>query len=254
MSEPTANADPANVDSISADSTNERPALEKPSSAKSGRFSLQNLSAAFARLTGTSEPQSSTDDVAETLEELQDSAGSVQSEVLSPQMIVEGMLFVGNSDGRPLTSREMATPIRDVSPREVETLIDELNDAYAQTNTAYRIVSEGNGFRFALAKEYDFVRQRFHGPVREAKLTPQVIEVLSIVAYRQPINADEITELRGDRSTALISQLVRRGLLRLERPKSSPRKPNYHTTDRFNTLFRISSPQDLPNSEDLDDF
>ena len=104
-----------------------------------------------------------------------------------------------------------------------------------------------------LAKEYDFIRQRFRGPVREVKLTSQVIEVLSVVAYRQPINAEGVSELRGDRSHSLLNQLVRRGLLRLERPENSPRKPNYRTTDRFNTLFRIHSPQDLPNSEDLDD-
>ena len=217
---------------------------------KAGRFSLHNLSAAFARLTGTSEAKAPTDDVAEAAEELQ---ASTSSHLLSPRMIVEGMLFVGNADGRPLSSREMAACIRDVSPREVETLIDELNEIYASTDTAYRITSEGKGFRFVLDTEFDAVRQRFNGRVREAKLTPTAIEVLSVVAYRQPINAEDVTKLRGGQSYKLLNQLVRRGLLRLERPESSPRKPIYHTTDRFNTLFRIGSPQDLPSSEDLDD-
>ncbi len=220
---------------------------------KPGRFSLHNLSAAFARLTGTSEAKSPTADVAEAFDELQASPESTGSEVLSPRMIVEGMLFVGNADGRPLSSREMAAHIRDVSPREVETLIDELNEMYATTNTAYRIACEGKGYHYVLDAKFDAVRQRFHGRVREAKLTPTAIEVLSVVAYRQPINAEEVGQLRGGRSHKLLSQLVRRGLLRLERPESSPRKPIYHTTDRFNTLFRISSPQDLPSSEDLDD-
>ncbi len=220
---------------------------------KPGRFSLQNLSAAFARLTGTSEAKAPTDDVAEAFEELQESPDSVGSEVLSPRMIVEGMLFVGNADGRPLSSREMAAHIRDVSPREVETHIDELNEMYAQTDTAYHIASEGKGYRFVLDAKFDAVRQRFHGRVREAKLTPKAIEVLSVVAYRQPINAEEITHLRGGQSHKLLNQLVRRGLLCLERPESSPRKPNYLTTDRFNVLFHINSPQDLPSSEDLDD-
>ena len=217
---------------------------------KSGRFSLHNLSAAFARLTGTSEAKAPADDVSEATEELQ---ASTSSNILSPRMIVEGMLFVGNADGRPLSSREMAAHIRDVSPREVETLIDELNEIYASTDTAYRITSEGKGFRFVLDAEFDAVRQRFNGRVREAKLTPTAIEVLSVVAYRQPINAEEVTKLRGGQSYKLLNQLVRRGLLCLERPESSPRKPIYHTTDRFNTLFRIGSPQDLPSSEDLDD-
>jgi len=220
---------------------------------KQGRFSLQNLSAAFARLTGTSETKSSTTDLAEAFEELQETPDLVGSEGLSPQRIIEGMLFVGNADGKPLSSREMADPIRDVSPREVETLIEELNVIYAQTDTAYRIASEGKGFRLVLEAKFDTVRQRFYGRVREAKLTTTAIEVLSIVAYRQPIDAEKVTQLRGGRSHTLLNQLVRRDLLRLERPKNSLRKPIYHTTDRFNTLFHIDSPQDLPSSEDLDD-
>lgn len=220
---------------------------------KQGRFSLHGLSAAFARLTGTSETTSTAADVADALDDLQESSDSDSNDVLSPRMIVEGMLFVGNSEGRPLTSREMATHIRDVSPREVESLIDELNELYKRTDTSYRIVSEGNGYRFALGTKFDAVRHRFHGRVREAKLTPTAIEVLSVVAYRQPVGADEITELRGGRSHYLLNQLVRRGLISLERPDAAPRKPVYRTTDRFNALFRIDSPKDLPSSQDFDD-
>ena len=95
----------------------QRPGKSEPSSGfvacskpanhdKSNRFSLHNLSAAFARLTGVSQPVAPPPQVAEALEqgqeeEVPESAGS---DALSPQMIVEGMLFVGNNDGRPLTS------------------------------------------------------------------------------------------------------------------------------------------------------
>jgi len=220
---------------------------------KPGRFSLHGLSAAFARLTGASEPETAAADEADSNDEAQQSAEFASSEVLSPRMIVEGMLFVGSSDGRSLTSREMAAPIRDVSPHEVETLIEELNGLYEKTETTYRIVSEGQGFRFALGPKFDPIRHRFSGHVREAKLTTTAIEVLSVVAYRQPIGADEVALLRGSRSQAPLSQLVRRGLISLERPADTPRKPVYRTTDRFNALFRIDSPKDLPSSQDFDD-
>lgn len=217
---------------------------------KAGRFSLHNLSAAFARLTGASAEQSS---ASEAVDESEASEDSSSSEALSPRMIVEGMLFVGQEDGEPLTSREMASHIRDVSPSEVELLVDELNERYASFRAPYRIESEGKGYRFVLDPDFEAVRQRFFGRVREAKLTPQAIEVLSVVAYRQPINAEEVTQLRGGRSHALLNNLVRRGLLRLDRPNTAPRKPTYSTTERFNSLFRISSAKDLPSSEDLDD-
>ena len=232
--------------------TNHEMSEAEGAATKPARFSLHSLSAAFARLTGASRPGSPSDG-AETSEKSAAASESVDNEALLPRMIVEGMLFVGHADGRPLTSREMAVHIRDVSPREIETLIDELNTLYQQTGTSYRIASEGQGFRFVLDDKCDGVRQRFFGRVREAKLTPTAIEVLSVVAYRQPIHAEDVTRLRGGRSHALLNQLVRRGLLRLERPHNSPRKPLYHTTDRFNALFHISSPRDLPCSEDLDD-
>lgn len=225
---------------------------EPQNDSKSGRFSLHNLSAAFARLTGTSTPESAepaSSDASDPQEE--STLGGHQA--LSPRMIVEGMLFVGKEEGQPLTSREMASHIRDVSPREVESLIEEMNEGYEESNAPYRVESAGQGFRFVLHAEFEPVRQRFFGRTREAKLTPQAIEVLSVVAYRQPIDAEEVTRLRGGRSHSQLNNLVRRGLLRIDRPQQTPRKAIYSTTDRFNALFRIDSPGDLPNSEELDD-
>ncbi|NOY40638.1 MAG: SMC-Scp complex subunit ScpB [Planctomycetes bacterium] len=223
--------------------------------AASGRFSLHGLSAAFARLTGTGKAERDAPEIADPLEEVEgvDSSAVPAGEVLSPRMIVEGMLFVGDSEGQPLTNRQMAANIRDVSPKEVDALIEELNQGYREAGTAYEIVSEGAGYRLQVCSELDFIRQRFLGRTREAKLTPSAIEVLSVVAYRQPVTADQVKKLRDASSHALLSQLVRRGLLCLERPENAPKKPTYHTTDRFNRLFRIDSPKDLPSSEDFDE-
>ena len=218
------------------------------------RFSLHRLSAAFARLTSNQQPEASTSDVADSLDEVESFGDSDDmGEVVSPRMIVEGMLFVGSSDGRPLTNRELAAHIRDVSPSEVDALVSELNDDYQSQGTAYFVASEGPGYQLQLRTEYDPVRRRFLGRVREAKLTPQAIEVLSIVAYRQPLTSEKVSKLRGSRSHALLNQLVRKGLLCLERPPDSPTKPTYHTTEKFNQLFKVASPKDLPSSEDLDD-
>jgi len=220
-----------------------------------GRFSLHNLSAAFARLTSSGAAEPATPDVEETFEQFQPgvAVSSGFGEVLSPRMIVEAMLFVGYQDGRPLTNREIAATIRDVSPREVDAHISELNACYRQTGTAYEIAGEGAGYRMRLRDDYEAVRKRFDSRVREAKLTRQAIEVLSVVAYRQPVTSEEVSGLRGTRSHGLLNNLVRRGLLHLDRASESPKKNTYHTTDRFNRLFRVDSPADLPSSAELDD-
>ncbi len=222
----------------------------KTEAEESGRFSLHRLSAAFARLTGTETPEQPLPDFTDSVES--DSADPHEN-VLSPRMIVEGMLFVGTADGRPLTNREMASHIRDVSPKEVDALIAELNEQYETSNVAYHIASEGPGYRMRIHPQHEAVRRRFSGRVREAKLSPQAIEVLAIVAYRQPVTAENVTQLRGSRSHVILSQLVRRGLLCLERPDNALRKPTFFTTEKFNRLFGVGSAKDLPNTEVLDD-
>ncbi|NOY29921.1 MAG: SMC-Scp complex subunit ScpB [Planctomycetes bacterium] len=216
-----------------------------------GRFSLHRLSAAFAKLTGTSEPKPEPSEVADSLGE--STAATTIGEVVSPRMIIEGMLFVGDSEGRPLTNRQLAANIRDVSPKEVDELVGELNQSYRRSRASYEVVSEGAGYRMQIRPEMDSIRHRFHGKVREARLTPTAIEVLSVVAYRQPITGEEVGKLRSSKSSGILAQLVRRGLLRIERAADSPRKPTYHTTERFNGLFQVASAADLPKSEDLDD-
>jgi segregation and condensation protein B len=228
-------------------------APNNPDTGAGGRFSLHRLSAAFARLTGNTTPEGSAPaDVSTSIDEIQTGSATPERQILSPRMIVEGMLFVGQADGKPLTNRVMAAQIRDVSPQEVDALIAELNELYDSSGAAYTIASEGAGYRLQLRAEHEALRQRFSGRTKQVKLTPQAVEVLSVVAYRQPISSDDVTRIRGSRSDALLSQLIRRGLLQLERLNAEA-KPVYRTTDRFNTLLSIKSPAELPRSEDLDD-
>jgi segregation and condensation protein B len=224
----------------------------KPEPSES-RFSLHRLSAAFARLTGAAEiPEPCEAPAARSPEEVPPPSEMAERVILSPRMIVEGMLFVGHADGRPLTNRSMAAHIRDVSPQEVDAIVTELNQIYDRCRSCYTIVSEGAGYRLQLRPEHEALRQRMSGRTKLAKLTPQAIEVLSVVAYRQPISAEDVSKARGARSDALLNQLIRRRLLQLERSEPAS-KPIYRTTDRFNQLLNIKSPAELPRSDDLDD-
>ena len=220
-----------------------------------GRFSLHRLSAAFARLSGVpdSKAESAESAGSPTEDESSHNDASFVGDIVSPRMIVEGMLFVGNSEGKALSSRQLAANIRDVSPKEIDKLVEELNLGYREAGVAYEVVSEGGGYRLQIRPELDAIRHRFGGKVREAKLTASAIEVLSVVAYRQPISADEVSKLRNSSSRSTLNQLVRRGLLRLDRGGDSPRRPTYQTTERFNGLFRVASAAELPRSEELDD-
>lgn len=171
---------------------------------------------------------------------------------LSPRTILEAMLFVGSPGGEPLTPQRAAEVMRGVEPGEIPDLVEELNGQYAAAGCPYQILSEGPGYRMALRGEFAALRNRFLGRVREARLSQAALDVLAIVAYRQPISTDDVTTLRGTPSGPLLTQLVRRRLLRIERTEEKPRKTLYYTTERFLQLFRLESLSDLPQSEDLD--
>jgi len=219
------------------------------------RFSLEGLSSAFARLMGAPATSSAKTAVAKPQIALEPDEAPEEDDSLpvTPRMIVEGMLFVGNAEGKPLAAAKIASHIRNVSPDEVDQIVGELNASYRQDETAYEIVGDSAGYRLQLRSDLGILRDQFRGQQRAAKLTPAAIEVLSIVAYRQGVSSEELNKLRGSQSHAILAQLVRRHLVRVERSKEGPRVARYHTTSRFNQLFGVSSPADLPRSEDLDD-
>ncbi len=170
---------------------------------------------------------------------------------ISPQTILEALLFVGSIDNAPLTTAKAAELMRGVGPEEISTLILRLNDRYGCNGCPYRIVSEGAGYRLVLRKSFGAVRNRFRGRARQARLSQAAIEVLAIVAYQQPLSSEQVNRLRATPSNHILSQLVRRRLLRVERDAKNRRKLYYRTSERFLDLFGLEGLDDLPETDDL---
>lgn len=168
---------------------------------------------------------------------------------ISPHTIFEAMLFVGNIDNRPLESRRAADLMRGVEPEEIPEIVDHLNESYAENGCPYTIVAEGSGYRLKLTERFHPLRNKFYGRVREARLSQAAVDVLAIVAYRQPISSEEVNRLRDKSCSHILSQLVRRRLLHLERAADKSTKPVYRTTDRFLELFGLDNISELPKSE-----
>ena len=242
-----------------------RPSPDPPFEQQPQGISLDELAEAFAQVMGV-EPQPATEDdgpasdpaTVETdrpAEPVVEAPPSEPAETddpcpINPRTILEAMLFVGNRENRPLSPRRAAELMRDVEVDEVPSLVDELNRHYATAGAPYHIVGEGDGYRLGLRREFHPLRNRFYGRVREARLSQAAIDVLALVAYQQPLTGDKIGRLRGKPSSHVLAHLVRRGLLRIERPDPKRRTPHYFTTDRFLRLFNLHSLDDLPRSEE----
>ncbi len=171
---------------------------------------------------------------------------------ISPLSIIEAMLFVGNRESQPLSSVRAAEVMRGVEPEDIDGLVEQLNVRYSAGGRPYHIVQEGGGYRLTLRSAYRGLQERFYGRIREARLSQPAIDVLAIIAYRQPLTSEQISRLRGKPCSHLLAQLVRRGLLRIERMDNKRRTAQYFTTDRFLGLFGMEDLDDLPRSEEVD--
>lgn len=165
------------------------------------------------------------------------------------QHIVEALLFVG---GEPLTAERACAIVRGLTPAAFGQAIDTLNQDYRRQGRPYVIQAREQGYLLTLRPRFRPVLERLYGQVREARLSPPAIDVLSLVAYRQPATRQEIDSLRGAESGALLRQLVRRGLIAVvHRAEAGQREVSYGTTPRFLELFGLRSMDDLPQTQDL---
>lgn len=232
----------------------------------SEELSLDDLGAAYARAAAQHDPEAfaAANDAQDDATDEQANASSNDGEIdlggtaevdesVTPEAIVEAALFVGHPENRSLTPQRLASLIRDFTPEETVETIERLNDSYRQADQALRIVSDEHGYRMTIAPEVEGVRRSFLGKVREARLSQAAIEVLSLVAYQPGVDAQTVQDQRGRESGALLNQLVRRQLLRIERvkPESGGRAmAHYYPTERFLVLFGIESLDDLPQVEE----
>ncbi len=172
-------------------------------------------------------------------------APAVPAATLEPEQILEAMLFVG---GPPLDPNAVGQVIRGTTAEQVREAIDRLNRRYKAQNRPYAIVPRGDGYVLAVGPQFGGVRERLTGGPREARLTQPALDVLSLVAYRQPVARADLDALRGADSSAAVRQLVRLGLIAAARRGEAD--AGYATTPRFLELFQLTSLDDLPRLAD----
>ena len=163
--------------------------------------------------------------------------------------IIEALLFIG---GTPLTASRACEAIRGLTEDQFQEAIDALTQAYRRQARPYLVMPRGQGFILSLQPRYQSIADKLQGSLREARLSTAAVDVLALVAYRQPITKPEIDALRGMESGSILRQLVRRGLIQVvPRDGASARDVSYGTTPRFLELFDLQSLDDLPHTRDL---
>jgi segregation and condensation protein B len=156
----------------------------------------------------------------------------------SPERIAEAMLFVG---GPPLTAEQFCTAVR--VPEDVfRRAIDALSRRYAAQGRPYAVRPSGDGFVIAVLPGFRRLREKLAGGPKEVRLSPAALDVLAVVAYRQPVGKADVDTVRGADSAAALRQLVRLGLV----ARRGDGGTAYGTTPRFLSLLGLAGLDDLP--------
>jgi len=163
--------------------------------------------------------------------------------------IIEALLFAA---GQPISAEVAGQVIRGLSAGEFRAAIEELSQTYRRQNRPYAVHATPKGFVLSLRRRYQPIRERLEGAPREARLSRAAVDVLALVAYRQPITRSEIESQRGQDSAAVVRQLLRLGLIVAEPPAEGAAEAAYSTTPRFLELFGLQSLDDLPRTQELE--
>jgi segregation and condensation protein B len=190
-------------------------------------------------------------DISSTAEPLRDTTRAATGPHVTPRKVLEAALFVGGVD---LTLKRLCSLLSDEFPPDVvERFINELNERYESEGRPYEVRFGTGGYRMQLRADFDAVRNRVFGlGPRDVKLSQDALEVLSLIAYQQPIAGDRIAEVRGANAAGVVRQLLRRELIAMERSESNPQDVRYCTTPRFLQAFGMHTLGDLPHVDDLE--
>jgi segregation and condensation protein B len=133
-------------------------------------------------------------------------------------------------------------------------LLDQLIAEYATPERGLEIREVAGGFRYATKPEYhDAVRGFVKTLKPPLKLTLQSLETLAVVAYKQPVTAPEISEIRGVDSSGVLGSLMARKLITTAGRKHVIGRPIlYKTTREFLLKFGLKDVSELPSIEEFE--
>ncbi|MFB9769514.1 SMC-Scp complex subunit ScpB [Lactiplantibacillus modestisalitolerans] len=158
---------------------------------------------------------------------------------------IEGLLFVAGDEG--ITLAEMVHATGFAKPA-IQTMVTTLAEKYRQDEQcALTILSTENTYRLATKAAVAPVLKRYFEAPLSTSLSQASLEVLAIIAYRQPLTRIEIDEIRGVQSGSTIQKLVLRQLVTETGRLNEPGRPIlYGTTELFLDYFGLKSLDDLP--------
>jgi len=162
--------------------------------------------------------------------------------------IVEALIFASPD---PLTPKALYKLMAEEPKEDIQAALAELKKDYERPG-GLQLVEVAGGYQIVTRTDlHEWVRKLFNERSTQ-KLTMQGLETLAVIAYKQPITALEITEVRGVNTAGVLSTLLERHLIKIVGRKPVVGRPfMYATTKEFLIRFGLNDLNDLPKVEDM---
>lgn len=163
---------------------------------------------------------------------------------------LEAILFVSNV---PVALDDLVEALN--APRdEIVAQLEEIKRVLEENVGGFMLEQTAGGWRLATRAEHEAILKKYFARKGESRLSIAALETLAIVAYRQPITAPEVSDIRGVNSTAVLHTLLERRLIRVSGRKNVVGSPFlYRTTREFLIHFGLNDIHDLPRLEEFGD-
>lgn len=163
--------------------------------------------------------------------------------------IIEALLFASDA---PLSAADLSRVDERLDEDTVEAIIQELRAEYELSERSFQIYEVGGGFQLLTRPEFVTILERYDSVPQPSRLSAPALEVLAIIAYRQPLGRAEIEDIRGVGSSGVLRTLQERSLVEpVARGEGLGRPLLYGTTRRFLEHFGFRSLEDLPRPDEL---
>ncbi|MCC7008432.1 MAG: SMC-Scp complex subunit ScpB [Acidobacteria bacterium] len=162
--------------------------------------------------------------------------------------VIEALIF---ASPEPLTVKTLVRLLDGETAEDVTAAIEALKQDYERPG-GLKVVEVAGGYQIVTRPDlHEWVRRLFHERTTQ-KLSVASLETLAVVAYKQPITAPEVAEIRGVNASGVIATLIERKLVKIVGRKQVVGRPFlYGTTREFLDRFGLNDLADLPKVEDM---
>jgi segregation and condensation protein B len=165
---------------------------------------------------------------------------------MNNEQLVSAFSAVLYASGEPMSIDRFAQ-VFEITPEKVVKIMDMLKNKMESNNSGLELLRLENTYQFATKKEYaEYIKKAFDMR-RRTPLSNAALEVLSVVAYNQPVTKSFIEQVRGVDCSGVVTTLIEKGLIEERGRLELPGKPLlYGTTKNFLRCFNLSDLTELP--------